>query len=413
MSIVPWFTVVLSAWLAALCAAADGALLSLDPDESLTPGQRALFQRRERAHRALAFARVMAHLGAGMSIAAAAGLTGRGVLDSALIGGVAALILVGSSEAFARSYGSVLGPRGVDQMSRFISAVEYVLAPVASLGGWFDAVLYRILPPPSHPDEDREVTAEQFKQVVASEAEVSKDQEVLLNGVFRLGRTTIEEIMVPRVDMVTIDSEAPWSEVVERFRSSEHARLPIYAGTIDNVTGVLYAKDLLPDIVAGRTPDAWTTRARPAVFIPSGKTADEQLRDFQASGTHIAIVADEFGGTAGLVTIEDVLEEIVGDIRDEYDVEESRVEQEDDDRYWVSGRLTLDELSELLGADFRREDVSTVGGLVYEGLGRVPRAGDRFQLNGFKVVVEQVSRRRVKRVFFERLIPAHQAEAER
>jgi CBS domain containing-hemolysin-like protein len=138
------------------------------------------------------------------------------------------------------------------------------------------------------------------------------------------------------------------------------------------------------------------------VFIPASKTIDQQLRDFQASRTHIAVVIDEFGGTAGIVTIEDILEEIVGEIRDEYDVEEQSVEQDGDRRFWVPGRLTVDELSDLVGHNFHREGVTTVGGLVYELLGRVPESGETFTLDGFRVVIERVVKRRVERVYFER-----------
>jgi CBS domain containing-hemolysin-like protein len=149
---------------------------------------------------------------------------------------------------------------------------------------------------------------------------------------------------------------------------------------------------------------------RPATFIPQSKPVDRQLREFRSSGTHIAIVSDEFGGTAGLVTIEDVLEEIVGEIRDERDQEEPDVVREGDARFWVAGRLSLGELSDLLGHSFEREDVATVGGLVYDVFKRVPRAGDELQLEGFRIVVERVRRRRVERVYFERLVPAHAAE---
>jgi CBS domain containing-hemolysin-like protein len=123
-------------------------------------------------------------------------------------------------------------------------------------------------------------------------------------------------------------------------------------------------------------------------------------------------VSDEFGGTAGLVTIEDVLEEIVGEIHDEYDVEEPEVEQEDNKRFWVSGRLALDELSELLGQDFVREDLNTVGGLVYETFGRVPRPGEAAQVGAYRMVVERIRRRRVERVYFERVQPLAHSVAE-
>ena len=168
--------------------------------------------------------------------------------------------------------------------------------------------------------------------------------------------------------------------------------------------GILYAKDLLPFVIDDDEPMlGWQTLVRPATFIPTSKAIDAQLRDFKASRTHIAIVSDEFGGTAGLVTIEDVLEEIVGEIHDEYDVEEPEIEREGGRRFWVSGRLSLSELSELLGQDFVEEDITTVGGLVYETFGRVPRAGESVVIRAYKMVVERVRGRRIERVYFERV----------
>jgi CBS domain containing-hemolysin-like protein len=211
---------------------------------------------------------------------------------------------------------------------------------------------------------------------------------------------------VPRVDIVGIEQTTHWSEVVDRVRSSEHARFPVYDDTLDNVVGILYAKDLLPFVIDDDEPMlGWQTLVRPPSFIPTSKPIDEQLRDFKASHTHIAIVSDEFGGTAGLVTIEDVLEEIVGEIHDEYDDEEPEVEQEEGSRFWVSGRVPLSELSELLAQDFERDDLETVGGLVYELFGRVPRAGETVQVGNYRLVVERVRRRRIERVYFERLHP--------
>jgi CBS domain containing-hemolysin-like protein len=181
----------------------------------------------------------------------------------------------------------------------------------------------------------------------------------------------------------------------------------VFDDTLDNITGILYAKDLLPFVIDDDEPMlGWQTLVRPAAFIPISKPIDQQLRDFKASRTHIAIVSDEYGGTAGLVTIEDILEEIVGEIHDEYDDEEPEVEQEEGKRFWVAGRLTIDELSELLGQDFSQHDVATVGGLVYEAFGRVPRPGEAVSIGAYKLVVERVRRRRIERVYFERLQPA-------
>lgn len=396
----------LSAAFAALCAMSDGAVLSLDPDDGLPPPLAALHVRRERAHRALSFARVLGQLGAGIGAALVLGAltSNAGRLFGTLITVVAALGVVGLSESVARSVGDTMEPESALRLLPYIRAVERLLAPVVALGELIDRGLHVLLPTRDSEEEDRGATAEQFKQVVAAEAEVSQDEQVLLNGVFNLAETEVHEIMVPRVDVVGIDRDADWASVLDRVRSSEHSRLPVFADSIDNVVGILYAKDLLPAALKGDEPvGGWTSLVRTAVFIPGAKKADAQLRDFQTTRTHIAIVVDEFGGTAGLITIEDVLEEIVGDIHDEHDVEEASVEQEGGRRYWVSARLTLSELSELLHHDFQREDVSTVGGLVYESLGRVPKSGDEFTLDGFRVVVERVERRRVQRVYFERI----------
>jgi len=285
-----------------------------------------------------------------------------------------------------------------------VTAAERLLAPVTRVSERLDSWLLVALPALEADEEDRETSAEHFRQVIAAEAEVTRAEEAILQGVFTLGDTEVHEVMVPRVDIVGVDRDTRWSEVVDRVRSSEHSRFPVYDETIDEVVGVLHAKDLLPFLLADEPPVAgWPSLIRATSFIPRTKLIGEQLRDFRAEGSHLAIVVDEYGGTAGLVTIEDVLEELVGEIRDEHDVEEPEVEMRDGRRYWVAGRVTLEELSELLEHDFEMEDVTTVGGLVYAHLGRVPRAGETFTLGGFRVVVERVRRRTVERVYFERL----------
>jgi CBS domain containing-hemolysin-like protein len=228
-------------------------------------------------------------------------------------------------------------------------------------------------------------------------------QRDMLLGVFTLADTTVEEVMTPRLDMVAIDLGASTDTLLETFRRSQHSRLPVYDGTPDNIVGIVYAKDLVP-VAMGLSPTAgrWQDLARPAAYVPETKTLDNQLRDFQRGPAHCAIVVDEFGGTAGLITLEDILEEVVGEIRDEHDIETLPPIRRDGDRYWVDGRVTLDDLASALGRSFDHPDVSTVGGLVYSALGRVPRPGEELILDGFRVVVERVERRRVTRVYFEK-----------
>lgn len=234
----------------------------------------------------------------------------------------------------------------------------------------------------------------------------------MLLGLFSLADMTVAEVMTPRIDIVAVDSSATPEEVVATLYGSEHARVPVYDGHPDAVVGVLYAKDIMGRQPIGEALEDWHALIRPAAFVPEGKTLDRQLRDFQRAPSHLAVVVDEFGGTAGLVTLEDILEEVVGEIRDEHDVEEAKpVVEEADGRLSVEGGVPLSELESLLGHSFRREDVTTVGGLVLDAFGRVPRSGEKVEVEGVELTVEQVARRRVRRVKVTRPVRA-EAQAE-
>jgi len=227
-------------------------------------------------------------------------------------------------------------------------------------------------------------------------------QRDMLLGVFTLADTTVDEVMTPRLDIVGVDTSASYEELLRAFRDGAHTRLPVFDGSPDTVLGIVFAKDLVPIALGLRPqPARWQELMRPPACVPESKTLDAQLRDFQRGPAHIAIVVDEFGGTAGLVTLENILEEIVGEIRDNPATEPPSIRQ-DGDRFWVDGGVGLDQLSQALGAHFEAPDVSTVGGLIYSALGRVPRPGEELTLDGFRVVVERVERRRVTQVYFER-----------
>jgi CBS domain containing-hemolysin-like protein len=231
----------------------------------------------------------------------------------------------------------------------------------------------------------------------------------MLLGVFSLADMTVAEVMTPRIDVVAVDLADSRDDVVAVLRASEHARLPVYDGGPDSVAGVLYAKDMLPGADPRSPVRPWQTLVRPAAYVPEAKRLDRQLRDFQRAAGHLAIVVDEFGGTSGLITLEDILEQVVGEIQDEYDTDEvAPILPLGGEAYRVQGGTALAELEATLGHDFGREDVSTVGGLVLAELGRVPRAGERLILDGYDLAVEQVSRRRVGRIVVRRadVVPA-------
>jgi Mg2+/Co2+ transporter CorC len=315
----------------------------------------------------------------------------RSPLSAALMlaGGWALLLLVG--DVLPRALG-VLAPGVAGRALPVARATLSPFRPLLGIIGWADRVAHRVWPPTGPQTGGR----------------IGAAQRDMLLGVLSLEDTTIEEVMTPRLDIVASDLSAPWSELLDIVRQSEHSRIPVFRETLDDIAGVVHAKDLAP-VLAGTIPppSRWQDLVRPVPFVPESKTLAAQLRDFQRGSGHLAIVVDDFGGTSGLVTLEDVLEEIVGEIHDEYDVnEEPEIEREGNERFWVNGRVTLDDLSAALGVALDREEVSTVGGLIYAELGRVPRPGEELRIAGFRVVVEQVARRRIHRVYFERQQPA-------
>ena len=387
---------------AALCATADGALLTIDENAPASDvAGRHLLANREATHRALAFGRILAQLGAGAALAVPLSAASR-VLVATVVG----LFVIIVSESGARALGDVLGVRALRRLAPVARTAVVVLRPVVAFGSWCDVVLAHLLP--RRPDDEtREADVERFREVVAAEmadGDSGTAGQQLLSGVFALGDTRVSEIMVPRVDIVGIERGTRWADMVARVRSARHARLVVYGDDLDDVSGILFAKDLLGAVLDDAEPVAgWQSLVRPAWFIPGTNTVDAQLRDFRTNRRHIALVVDEFGGVAGLVTLEDVIELIVGDIRDEHDTEDDdQIEREGDDRFWLPAHVTLDTLSALTRHDFRREDLSTVGGLAYELFDGVPEPGEDITVDGFRVVVERMKGRRIERVYFER-----------
>jgi magnesium and cobalt transporter len=397
--------------MAALCAAADGALLTIDDDDAprVDPALAVFLREREATHRALAFGRILSQLGAGAFLALALG-DGRHLVLATVV----AIVIVVVSESGARALGDQLGLRALRRLAPVVHSARLMLRPAVAFGAWCDAILGSLMPRRLDVDS-READVERFREVVAAEVADTDSADAgqrLLTGVFALGDTQVKEIMVPRVDIIGIERDAPWSEVLARVRSARLSRLVVYGEDLDEVEGILYAKDLLQAVLADEEPaGGWQQLVRPAWFIPITNTIDAQLRDFRVNHRHIALVVDEFGGVAGLVTLEDVLEVIVGDIRDENDAEDDdQVEREGADKFWLPAHLTLDTLSTLTNHDFRREDVTTVGGLAYELFDGVPEPGEDMEFEGFRVVVERMRGRRIERVYFERLAAAAGAE---
>ena len=227
----------------------------------------------------------------------------------------------------------------------------------------------------------------------------------MIRAVVRLDETVAREIMVPRVDMVAVDIEAPISSLATRMVDSGHSRVPVYRGDLDHIEGVAYARDVLDRTI--RDSDTSSTAVgemlRPALFTPESKTLDELLSEFQRRRMHMAIVVDEYGGVAGIVTIEDLLEEIVGEIQDEFDDTEPPVLAVSDDEYLMEAGVGVDQLNELLDVSIEVDGFDTLGGLVYQQHGSIPSPGDAVVYDGLRIEVVSTAGRRLKRLRVTRL----------
>ena len=245
---------------------------------------------------------------------------------------------------------------------------------------------------------------------------IEGDERRLLQSIVDFGNTLVREVMTPRPDMVAIRADATYDELRALFREQEYSRIPVYKENLDNIVGFVFIKDLLrldaPESGQARLQPDLGRFIRPATFVPETKRVAEMLKEFQRKQVQIAIVVDEYGGTAGLVTIEDLLEEIVGEIRDEYDVETEPVVDEGQGSFVFSAKVNIDEVRDRLGVEIEPEGFETVGGYVLTRVGRVPAAGETFELDGLVVEVVEAERRRIHRVKMRRAAPVASVETE-
>jgi CBS domain containing-hemolysin-like protein len=238
--------------------------------------------------------------------------------------------------------------------------------------------------------------------VAAEEESIESEERKLIHSIFEFGDTVVREVMVPRPDMVAIDADASVEDGMERAMEGGYSRIPAYSETTDNIVGLVYLKDLVRAARAGGPKQAVREVLRPAQFVPEQKRVAELLREMQSEQFHMAMVVDEHGGTAGLVTLEDLLEEIVGEITDEYDTAEPGVEQLSGGALRVPGKLPIDDLSEELDMELPDTEWDTVGGLVFNLLGHVPEVGETVTFEGLLFRCERVQGRRIVSVVISR-----------
>ncbi len=234
---------------------------------------------------------------------------------------------------------------------------------------------------------------------------IEDEEKEMIYSVLQFGETLAREVMVPRIDVVALDIETSLMDAVREFIESGHSRIPVYEESIDNIKGLLYAKDILSDLQNGGHK-SMREMLRPVYFVPETKRADILLKELQSRKVHMALVVDEYGGTAGLVTIEDLLEEIVGDIRDEYDVhEEAEFERHSDDDFTVDATINIDDFNELLDTNVSDDDADTLGGYIYSHFGRVPLMGETVEAHDLLLRIEEVEGQRIRKVRVTRVKP--------
>jgi putative hemolysin len=299
------------------------------------------------------------------------------------------------------------------RLAPLVAGVETVLSPMI----WLMLRLGRKIARSPIGRQYPLVTEEEILTLVNAGEEggvIQGEEKTMIYSIFQLGDTLAREVMVPRIDVLAFEDDAPLEEATETLLRTGYSRAPVFDETIDNVIGLIYVKDLLAAWHEGTTQRAVADLTREAYFVPEAKKVDELLAEMQAERIQMAIVVDEYGGTAGIVTFEDIVEEIVGEVRDEYDVaEELPFHRIDDDEYLFNGGIDLDDVNQLIESELPKETSETLGGFIYGQLGRVPMPGEEVTAGGLRLVVEQVVGRRIRKVRAIRVeLPEEEVETE-
>jgi putative hemolysin len=315
--------------------------------------------------------------------------------------GIGALLLALLLQVLARALAIARPEATAVRLYRPLTLLATLLSPVVVPLGILERRVLKLfgVSRPSDPHSSEE----ELRRLVESHEEngvLEREEREMIHGIFVLGEVTAREVMVPRIDVVGVPADCTIEQVLDLIVETGHSRLPIYSENLDGIIGIIYAKDVLKHLKSGHLGDAAQPLARPAYFVPEAKKVDELLQELQKRRVHMSVVVDEYGGTAGIITIEDLLEEIVGEIRDEYDqAEEARVEPISDTEAIFDARVSLREVNELFELDLPEDEFDTLGGLVYERLGKIPSKDDEVRVDGCLIRVMDTEGVRIKKVY--------------
>jgi len=294
-----------------------------------------------------------------------------------------------------------------DRVALALAPIVVILARILSLPTRMLIGIANVLLPGKGLRSGPFISEEEIRQMAEASSEegaIEEEEKELIHSIFEFGDTVVREVMTPEPDIVAVEASTNVDDVLDILLKHGYSRIPVYKDNLDEIVGIVYAKDVLRQVHSGKNGKKTVKDlARKALFVPESKRVAELLKEMQEEQVHVAIVVDEFGAVAGLVTLEDLLEEIVGEIADEYDREEPQVEPAGDGKFLVNARMPVDELSELLGVDLPQEEWDTVGGLMMGLLGRLPTQGEHVELEGIRFTAERVKGRRIAKVLVERV----------
>jgi CBS domain containing-hemolysin-like protein len=329
-----------------------------------------------------------------------AGATGYDWL--AIIVAVAIYLILG--QIFPRALGEESVESRLDEVIGLGQSLSRVFAPLTWLVERGVRLARSWLPGTGTLDDVEEIEDHRPTTRIRDLEDIAEVDRQMIDGILGLENMTVRDIMVPRLDIVAVERSVPPDELITTITQAGHSRIPVYHGSVDRILGVLYAKDLLPFVIGTTRRIPLLDLIRPAFVVPESKKVNDLFAELKRARIHIAIVADEYGGTAGLVTIEDILEEIVGEIQDEYDSEEPLFEQPADNVLLADGRLPIEDVEDALRIRFEEDDdFGTLGGFVHKHLGRLPIQGDTFEAEGVRVEILKVERHRVRQLRITKL----------
>ena len=321
--------------------------------------------------------------------------------DNVILLGVVLVLLLLLFQAVPYALAARMPTRALRVVKSPLRWVDLALTPVTALCNWFGQLSVRSVrrsKTPSPPREEEEAIEAIVEAIEEEGGALEKEERDMIRRIMHMETTTVRDIMAPRMDIIAAEADASPAEVVDLIVKHGYSRVPIYEETIDNIVGVVYAKDLLKALQSTGAVPSLRSLARKAYFVPESKKTADLLKEFRQERVHMAIIVDEYGGTAGLVALEDLLEEIVGEIEDEYDVGEKAIEPVSEHDAVIDARVSIDDLNELFGTEIAPQDFATVGGLVYAQLGKIPNVGDEVQVDGLTISVISTLGRRIKKV---------------